>query len=381
MHKLERGCVIKGVRFKYSKRKIGVNKKGMMGMKLKIAILGLNFGRNMIHDILHGEASIFFELAAVCDLEREKADLEAAKLGVKAYYDIDSLLENNDIKVIGLFTGPVGRSDLIRKIIRSGKDIITTKPFDLDSEKAMEVLNEAKNLRRVIHINSPSPVLSDELLQVKKWQSEYVLGQPVGCRCDVWASYREKSDGNWYDDAELCPAAPIFRLGIYLINDLVRLFGRAEQVQVLTSRIQTGRPTPDNAQLGILFRSGAIANIFASFCVNDKQFYKNSMIINYQNGTVYKNIDPRSMFSPVQGSKVSLVVPENDNNSKIITKEFLSHSGSYQWENLHKALHGEKLKGEVEAWEVVEGLRIIQAMSRGEKSGMTEYVSLQGEGK
>jgi predicted dehydrogenase len=146
---------------------------------------------------------------------------------------------------------------------------MTTKPLELDASAALSVLREAREMGRVIHLNSPAPVLPMDISQIMEWQSAYKLGNPVGCRADVWASYTEQADGSWYDDPERCPVAPIFRLGIYLINDLIAIFGEPEEVQVFASRIATGRPTPDTAQLGIRFANGGLANIFSSFCVRD----------------------------------------------------------------------------------------------------------------
>ena len=41
--------------------------------KIKIAIVGLNFGKHIIEDIVNGSAGQYMELAAVCDLDEEKA--------------------------------------------------------------------------------------------------------------------------------------------------------------------------------------------------------------------------------------------------------------------------------------------------------------------
>ena len=190
--------------------------------KLKIGIVGLNFGREIIaRELITGPAQPYFELAAVCDLVVGKADQAAKQYCVKAYYDIDSLLTDPNIPVIGLYAGPVGRATLVRRIIRAGKEVMTTKPFETDPDAALDVLIEARRLGRVVHLNSPSPLFTDDLQQIQDWRNEYNLGRPIACRADTWGSYREKPDGSWYDDPDQCPVAPIFRIGIYTINDIV----------------------------------------------------------------------------------------------------------------------------------------------------------------
>ncbi len=316
---------------------------------------------------------MWFELSAVCDLNAVKVSNLADKFGVKGYFDLDELLLDEEISAIGLYTPPKGRSALMDKIISAGKDVITTKPFELDAEQGLKLLLKAKELGRVIHLNSPSPIASPEMQLIEDWRNQYKLGRPIGCRADVWCNYREQEDGSWYDDPQKCPVAPIFRIGIYVINDMVRLFGEAEEVQVMHSRIFTERPTPDNAQLGIKFKNGAICNIFASFCVNDGQYYKNSLVVNFQNGTICKNMDPLKFEHIYSTSDMMLATLEND--TFIVKRKSLEgSSGQYQWETFYKSLNGEKLVNEVSPHEIIEGIKIINAMERAEISGNTEKV-------
>ncbi len=77
---------------------------------LAIGIIGLNFGKHLIAELLRPENRAFFRIAAVCDLDHDKAETMGKQLGVRAYTDIASLLADRDIPVIGLFTGPSGRA-------------------------------------------------------------------------------------------------------------------------------------------------------------------------------------------------------------------------------------------------------------------------------
>jgi len=234
------------------------------------------------------------------------------------------------------------------------------------------VLAEARQLGRVIHLNSPAPTLPADLLQIQAWQQHYQLGRPVGCRADVWASYREQADGSWYDDPQRCPVAPVFRLGIYLINDLVRLFGEAAAVQVMYSLLNTGRPTPDNAQLAIRFQNGALANVFASFCVNDGDHYRNSLTLNFENGTVYRNVGPAQ--TPDVTAELSLIMASDGQRKLVEQVQLPSTSGEYQWDVFARAVRGEKIAGEVSPAQIVAGLKVIDAMTRAEQSGATEVL-------
>lgn len=336
--------------------------------RVRIGIVGLNFGRHIIEQLATGPGRDWCELAGVCDLDAAKVRQRAEQTGVRAYRDLTELLADPALPAVGLFTPPVGRAQLIRQAIQAGKHVLTTKPFELDAAAAAAVLAEARRLRRVVHLNSPAPTLPADLRQIQAWQQEYRLGEPVGCRADVWAHYREQADGGWYDDPHRCPVAPVFRLGIYLINDLIRLFGPPAAVQVMHTRLHTGRPTPDNAQLAIRFQNGGLANIFASFCVNDGDHYRNGLTLNFENGTVYRNAGPTQTAGRAD---LSLVVVKDGQRHLAGQVTLQETSGAYQWQEFAEAVRTGNLANESLDRVIVAGIRVIEAMARAEKTAAT----------
>lgn len=339
---------------------------------LNIGFVGLNFGGYIADTLVTGPGGEFFNVAAVCDADASKVPEYASKYGVKGYTSLDQLLADDDLDAVALFTGPAGRAELLRKIIRAGKDVMTTKPFELDPLAARKVLEEAQSLGRVIHLNSPPPEIPAYLQQIQQWQEEFNLGHPIHCRGEVLISYREKAEGRWLDDPARCPTAPIFRLGIYVINDLVRLFGRVKEVQVMSSRVFTGRPTADNAQLGLFFDNKALGTIFATFCVENGQHHAHSLILHYERGTIYRNMLPVA-YGKAEGTSRLLLTTTR--NREVITREceFPEMCGSYQWEAFHDAVAGlRSVPAPID--DVVHAVEIIAAMARAEQSRKTEPV-------
>ncbi len=343
------------------------------GRKVRIAVVGLNFGRHIAR-ALRGEAlAKLYDIAGVCDLDTARARQIADECGTGVYESLDAILADPRVDAVGLFTAPAGRAELIRQIIRAGKDVMTTKPFEVDPDAAADVLAEAQRLGRFVHLNSPTPVMPVDLQQVLDWRDRFDLGRPVGCRLETYASYHEQADGSWLDDPERCPAAPIFRLGIYLINDVLQLFGEPEAVQVLESRIRTGRPTADNAQLAIRFRNGALANIFCSFCIGDTQHYRNAMTVNYERGTVYRNIGASERHSSI--AEMSVVTPKSGTNLPHIERTILpTCSGQYQWDEFHRAVIDRNAGLRTDSGIVVMGLKVLAAMARAVQTGCAEKI-------
>ncbi|MCC6580627.1 MAG: Gfo/Idh/MocA family oxidoreductase [Phycisphaeraceae bacterium] len=345
---------------------------------IPIAIVGLHFGRQLLESEFRdpGTAKPWFQLAAVCSMDRPLTEQVAMSFGVRAVHDLDELLRDPAIPVIGLFTGPVGRAALLRRCIRAGKHVMTTKPLEVDADAALDVLREAKKLGLSIHQNSPNPTPPPDLAVIQQWQREHDLGALLACRTETWTRYHEKADGSWYDDPQQCPAAPLFRLGIYLINDLSSFFGKARSVQLAHSRLFTGRPTADHAQLTIAYDNGAIASIFASFCIDDGQHYSNAFVMNFERGTVYRNSGPRPegwILAPRQ-QKLEMVRRVDDQHIRVLRAEVPSGSGWYQWEALAKAIRGQDIGPVLTPEQTVSGLRVMDAIRRAQNSGQTEPV-------
>lgn len=344
---------------------VGSQHSGRTGA-IPIGIVGLGFGRWIVRALQRPENASLFQIVRVCDLEPAKAHAVALEIGCEiASYS--ELLNDPAIPALGIFTEPQGRADLVGQAIRAGKHVVSTKPFEEDSVAALAVMEEAVRLGKIIHLNSPSPFPTPDLAVISEWQKHFHLGRPLSAQCSTWVRYDEEADGGWLDDPELCPVAPIFRLGIYLINDAIEIFGEAEEVQVMSSRIFTGRPTPDHAQLSIRFRSGALVNILASFCINDGDRYRNAMTLNFENGTVYRNTDPEGRGD--SAGCLSVVVARNDKPVQIDRRSVSDMSGNYDWKSFHAAVEGNQGLPADYPKKVAAGIQVIEAMKTSERLG------------
>ncbi len=336
---------------------------------IPLGLVGVKFGGYIARAFLLQEpARSYFRLAALCDanpaqLQKAVEEIPGGFTG-KNYHSLDELLKDPEIGVVGLFTGPARRAELIRRIIRSGRDVITTKPFELDPAAALDVLNEARSLGRTVVMNSPGPVLSPDLALMTEWREKHQLGPALAARAEATASYREPADSSWYDDPAQCPVAPIFRIGVYLINDLAPFFQEPERVHVLHSRIFTGRPTPDQGQLGIRYRNGALVNVFASFCVADGDAYRNSLTINFERGTIHRETGPQRG----EGCSLSLVMADGQGKRQIVESATVGEeSGSYPWKTFYDIMHGNPPGPVTSPEAIVTGIRIVQAMGEAER--------------
>lgn len=335
---------------------------------IRLGLVGLNFGQWICKALTETPGPV--RLAKVCDLDAAKAAATGEKFGVPTSPSLEALLDDPAIDAIGLYTGPNGRADLVRQIIRAGKDVMTTKPFEVDPEAALAVLHEARTLGRVVHLNSPNPRPFGEMAIIKAWVDAGAIGRPTFAHSDVWVYYgATPADGSWYDDPERCPVAPVFRLGIYPLNGLLTLFGAPATVQVAVTRVETERPTPDNAVLTLTTVDGAIITVLASFVVGGKDYYKNSLTIGGTKGVIYYRTGP----SPREDFALPTLMLSTEDG--IETRTVTETAGAYDWHFFAQRVRGEIAEDVTTPEQIVAAIRVVQAMSRAELTG--EIVRLE----
>lgn len=350
---------------------MGKNKKmSTENRPLRLGLVGLRFGAGLAQKQIFGnpENQKYVRITKVCDRIREKADAYGARNNVPVCYDLEDLLKDPEIDGIMLMIPPGNRAELIRKCVDAGKHILTTKPFELDPAAAEEVLLYAREKGIIVHLNSPGPMPSCDLQQIRLWQQKYDLGQVVSAHWETYAKYNEQADGSWFDSYDACPAAPIFRLGIYGINELVAIMGKVDSVEVVTTHIATGRPTPDNAQLMIRFQNGAIGSIYAALCIGDGVYYPAGMTLHFQNGTIWKR-QVRTLkdadFTKVELELRAVVDGEVVEESAVFPA--VNRSGAYQYAQFAQSVREGYRADETSVETIVEGIKVIAEMKKKEK--------------
>lgn len=345
--------------------------------KIKMAVVGLNFGRYIIeNELVGGAGAAYFELAALCDMEATKLADISRQTGVPGYDSLAALLNQRpDIQAIGLFTGPNGRADLLRQIIATGRDIMTTKPFELDPVATRDVLAEIRCAGRVLHLNSPAPLPSPDIRAMLDFRDTMDMGRLVQARFENWNRYDEHPDGSWYDSEEKCPLAPVFRIGIYGINDILYFARDPACVHTMGARLFTGRPTPDTGLLTVRFKDGALATVFSTLCANPGSAYPARLELLYERGLIVR---AGSVSAAGESGTILIEASSKSRAGKVVVERVQvprsTASGTYMWAEFHEAIRLRRgLDRELEA-HILEGVRVLEAMKRAHLSGRMESV-------
>ena len=98
--------------------------------KIKIGLVGCGrVSRTAHYDAI--KKNPFLDFRSVCDVDRERADEWSKKNGVKSYYNIDDLLDNEDLDLVTINVPNRLHPELAIKVAQRGINVICEKPLGI----------------------------------------------------------------------------------------------------------------------------------------------------------------------------------------------------------------------------------------------------------
>jgi len=140
------------------------------------------------------------------DLDVEKRENIAQKLGAQAVADVDAIFNDPEVEIVMIFTPPWVRKELFAKAVAAGKHIITTKPLAPNAADAQELYNmvNGKVSCTVLYgrsgnasVETLKEVLeSDEIGHLAIYKEDWLHHFPTW---NNWATDRDKNGGPFMD--------------------------------------------------------------------------------------------------------------------------------------------------------------------------------------
>ena len=230
-------------------------------MALRVAIVGMgNIGN--VHARCYA-ANPLSEIAAVCDIRRDRADAAAKAYGAKAFYSVrDMLASGIEIDCASMCTA--GREnggdhfEPTMELLSAGIPTLGEKPISNEIEKAkkMVALAKRKRLRYGINLNHR---FTPAARRAKEWVDDGRLGALNLINMKMWIN----------NPNETSPHFHIRALHPHSI-DVMRYFcGDVKSVQAFFSQGETldGRKRKcfSNVQINMLFKSGVLGHLCGSY--------------------------------------------------------------------------------------------------------------------
>ncbi|MCL4546098.1 MAG: Gfo/Idh/MocA family oxidoreductase [Chloroflexi bacterium] len=224
-------------------------------MAIRVAIIGVgNIGKT------HGrvyKANPLAELVAVCDIDRARADAAAAEFGVRAYYDVETLLKQEEFVMASVATAGIENGSdhylPVMQALAAGKHVLVEKPISNDLARAKEMVTEAK--RRGVcfavdlnHRFTPATRLAKEKITSGE------LGEVLFVNMNLWI--RNPKDAPQYYHLRA--------LHSHSVDVMRHLGGDVARVQAFFHK-GPGRAQWSNASINMQFASGALGHLYGSY--------------------------------------------------------------------------------------------------------------------
>lgn len=220
-----------------------------------------------------------FEIAAIADLELERAQTRATEYGVAKALTVDQLLADPEVALVINLTIPSVHAAVSKQVLEAGKAVYSEKPLGTLREAAKEVIDLAA--ARGLRVGcAPDTFLGAGLQSARKALDDGLIGEPVGAAAFMMSRGMEM----WHPDPAFFyqpGAGPLFDVGVYYVTALVHLLGPVAKVAgtaktSFAERLVTSQPnpgtripvtTPTHISALLSFETGAVATLMTSFDV------------------------------------------------------------------------------------------------------------------
>jgi len=118
--------------------------------KLGVAVIGTGFWGGRVSERLTQLPNT--ELIAVCDMNKEKVQPVAEKLGVRGYTDSLELLRRKDVEAVTISVWSTNLAAESLKALRAGKHVLVEKPMASTVQQARKTVNLAKRKKRLLMV-------------------------------------------------------------------------------------------------------------------------------------------------------------------------------------------------------------------------------------
>jgi len=221
----------------------------------KIAVIGLGPIGNLHADLYQEMPG--GELVAVCDIDHERADAAAKRLGVPAYYSVSELLAGCSLTMVSVATGgeEYGSDHHTPAIeaMNAGVHVLCEKPICNRIAPAVEMVETAERRGVCFGINlnhrfTPAARLA------KQWVEDDRIGHQLFINMSMWIK-------------NTCESSPWFQIKALHPHtiDIMRYYcGEIDAVQCFVTKAP-GRAIWSTAQFNMRFRSGCLGHLTGSY--------------------------------------------------------------------------------------------------------------------
>ncbi|MFN2200161.1 MAG: Gfo/Idh/MocA family protein [Caldilineaceae bacterium] len=255
---------------------------------LKTAVVGLGNIGNIHADVYTADG--LADMQAVCDIIPERADKAAEKHGVRAYYSVDELLQNEELDAVSVASAGIENGGdhfvPVMQCLEAGLHVLCEKPISNDIESARKMVAKAdeKGVYFGIDLNHR---FVPPAAKAKEWVNAGMLGDLLLINMTMWINNPNKSSP-WFHLRALHPHS----------LDIMRYFcGDVTRVQAFANHAP-GRVCYSNAQVNLEFANGVVGHLTGSYDANPRHNLERCEVMGTKGRFVLENLYEELTFYP-----------------------------------------------------------------------------------
>lgn len=118
--------------------------------KLRVAVVGIGFwGRNHVRVLNEINEA---EVVAVCDIDKQRANAIAERMGINAYTNTAEMLKREALDAVTICVWSTSLAKEATRALKADKHIFVEKPMARSSKEAMRVIELAKQKNRIVEV-------------------------------------------------------------------------------------------------------------------------------------------------------------------------------------------------------------------------------------
>jgi len=285
--------------------------------KVKVGVIGCG----AISGAYLGMARNFpiVEIAAVSDLDMDRARAAAKQYQLPKACSVDELLADKSIQIVLNLTVPKAHVPVAMRAIEAGKHMYAEKPLGVDREEGRKLVETAKRANLRVGC-APDTFLGAGIQTARKLIDDGAIGRPVAFTAFMMCPGHE----SWHPSPEFyyeVGGGPMFDMGPYYLTALLNLLGPAKRLTGAASiaipertithkNRETNAPgakfgkkikveTPDHICGTMEFENGAVGTIITSFATRFAPYEGKQPITVFGTEGTMKVPDPNGFDGPV----------------------------------------------------------------------------------
>lgn len=163
-------------------------------------------------------------LAAICDLNADRAREKALKYGIPhVYTDYRELLNNPEIDAVSICTWNNTHAEISIAALRAGKHVLVEKPLCRTVEEALEIERAVRETGNILQVGFVRRY-DDNARMIKAFLQSGEFGEIYYAKASCIR--RNGNPGGWFADIERSGGGPLIDIGVHVIDLCWYLMGR-----------------------------------------------------------------------------------------------------------------------------------------------------------